>query len=126
MENEEELDGIFLFKNSKTKASNETIFQEILTPTTVTSVLSEDAVEAGVKWMKSFLKKFLTPSLLHKPVTPVHSDQIIAESTTLPPFTHENDSLMCLPVKCKVRKITRGNRRHKIKTRKQRNRKTRK
>ena len=120
METEEDT-GIFLFKNSKTKISTETIFIEEKRASQDDSVnFSKDFVNG--KWMKKFLKKFLRPSLLHKPITAITSEQIILESGKLPPFKDvKEEEVLVLTGKGKVKKITRGNRRHKIKTRRQRN-----
>lgn len=117
METEED-SGIFLFKNSKTKISTETIFVEEFKEEKET--LSKYFDNSG-KWMKRFLKRFLRPSLLHTPISAVTSEDIILESKKLPPFTDTQGEEVLGLLKGKVRKVTRGNRRHKIKTRRQRN-----
>lgn len=122
MENDDEFEGIFLFKDSKVKVSN-LIFKD-------EEKLKEDAniksENDGGKWMKKFLKKFLRPSLLFFPITPITSDQIISDSTKIPRFIHPDDSILNLNSCALKKKMTRGNRRHKIKTRKQRNYKAKK
>ena len=120
METDEDT-GIFLFKNSKTRISTETIFVEEKRPSQEDSInFSKDFVNG--KWMKKFLKKFLRPSLLHKPITAITSEQIILESGKLPPFKDvKEEDVLVLTGNGKVRKMTRGNRRHKFKTRRQRN-----
>jgi hypothetical protein len=117
METEED-SGIFLFKNSKTKISTETIFVEEFKEEKET--LSKYFDNSG-KWMKRFLKRFLRPYLLHTPISAVTSEDIILESKKLPPFADTQGEEVLGLLKGKVRKVTRGNRRHKIKTRRQRN-----
>lgn len=105
--------GIFLFKNSKSKASNESIFQaEAVKP-----IFSDFSPDFGMKWMKKFLRKMINPSLLFKPITPVPSTQLQTESSQLPAADGE---LIEIKSTGRVKKVTRGNRRHKIKTRRQR------
>ena len=118
---ESEDSGIFLFKNSKAKVVTETIFEDETTKPQPSNSVLKDFVTG--KWMKTFLKKFLTPSLLHKPITAVSPEEIYTESKALPPFksAKEEEPVLELPLKGKVRKVTRGNRRHKIKTRRLRN-----
>ena len=119
MENDEEFEGIFLFKDSKVKVSN-LIFKDEEKLKEDANVKNENNDKGG-KWMKKFLKRFLRPSLLFSPITPITSDQIISESSKIPRYIHQGDSILHLNSCALKKKITRGNRRHKIKTRKQRN-----
>lgn len=122
MDQTDEDTGIFLFKTSKAKVSTESIFSNESETTKLSLISSRDFLNG--KWMKRFLKRFLTPSLLHTPVTAISSDQILTESTNLPPFKSDakEEVVLELPLKGKkMRRVTRGNRRHKIKTRRQRN-----
>lgn len=117
METTEE--GIFLFKNSKAKVSTDSIFVEELKNETRVSKDSKEFLNG--KWMKSFLKRFLTPSLLHKPIAALTCEHVLDEAEKLPQFKNGQEEEEVLKVG-KVRKVTRGNRRHKIKTRRQRRR----
>lgn len=121
MEATEEDSGIFLFKNSKAKVSTDSIFVEGTSlGANPNNTISKDAKEFyNGKWMKSFLKRFLTPSMLHKPIIAVSCEQVLHESEKFPPS--KNDEIVEESSLSKVRKVTRGNRRHKIKTRRQRN-----
>lgn len=114
METEEDT-GIFLFKTSKTKIATETIFVE-----EPKKEIEESVSFSYGKWMKKFLKRFLRPSMLHTPITAVTGEQIVLESKNLPLFKDAQGEIVELK-KGKVKKVTRGNRRHKIKTRRQRN-----
>lgn len=118
MEPEEET-GIFLFKNSKTKISTETIFVEEPKKEAEESLTSKNSFSYG-KWMKKFLRRLLRPSMLHTPIPAITGEEIVAESKNLPIFKDEQGELVELKQKI-IRKVTRGNRRHKIKTRRQRN-----
>ena len=124
MENNDSTDfGIFLFKNSKTKASNETIFQEEeFEPKNHFEKMETSTLLNAKKWMKKFLKKIISPSLLHKPITPVSPSQLQTESQIKYQNGNEEEGIL-IELKGKVKRITRGNRRHKIKSRRQRNQK---
>lgn len=114
----EDNEGIFLFKNSKSKLSNESIFSFPTVDDSENSMLeiANEFFNDG-KWMQAFLKRILRPSLLCKPVVFVSREQVIKEGLAL--SVHENDGLVSHLSK-KVRRVTRGNRRHKIQTRKSR------
>ena len=118
METEED-PGIFLFKNSKIKISTETIFVEEVKKEETTKV-SKDFING--KWMKRFLNRFLRPSLLHTPIPALTSEEIVSESKKLPPFKDAQSEVVEWKNQ-NARKVTRGNRRHKIKTRRQRRQK---
>ena len=108
--------GIFLFKNSKSKVSNDSIFHEPIEP----EVRKDFGVDFGMKWMKKFLKRMVCPSLLHKPITAVPASQLQTESHAKFKSNDEGE-IIALEGKGRGGRITRGNRRHKIKSRRQRN-----
>lgn len=113
--------GIFLFKSSKNRVSTESIFIEEKQPQEkkISEISSSEFVNG--KWMKKFLLKFSNPSLLKKSIIPISIEQLTLESKLSLPCT---DGIEVVQKLIKVKKITRGNRRHKIKTRKQRRLKT--
>lgn len=113
----DDFEGIFLFKNSKVKANSDSIFVE----EAVTNVTSDQMIDfVNGKWMKRFLKRFISPSLFHTPITPVSYDQVCQEALKMP-RTVEGELLDLTELNKKnSKRVTRGNRRHKIKTRKQR------
>lgn len=125
MEDDSMNSGIFLFKNSKSKASNESIFQEkSFEPVNNAKNYVNYSPDFGEKWMKKFLKKMINPSLFFKPITPVPPTQLQTESQIIiPEATGNNDDGELIEVKSKGKKVTRGNRRHKTKSRRLRNKK---
>lgn len=120
----DEDDGIFLFKDSKTKISN-VIFSTTSTndniDTNTTTTTNNSTLKYG-KWFKTFLKRFQNPSGFFYPVHPIPHDQIISES--LKRIENSVPECQVLTSKTTCKKITRGNRRHKIKTRRLRRQKT--
>lgn len=114
MEDDQNDSGIFLFKTSKSKVSTESIFQkpESLFPENIMKT-----ADFGKKWMQKFLKRITSPASLHKPIIPVSSIQLQMES--LMKYQSEVDQVIEIKLR-KGKKMTRGNRRHKIKTRRQR------
>lgn len=111
--------GIFLFKSSKTRTSTDSIFQS--EPPKEQNEQNEQFSKEFINgnWMKRFLLKFSNPSLLSSTktlISPVTTEQLQRESQISYKNSKEEEVLDA----SKVKKITRGNRRHKIKTRKQR------
>ena len=119
METEED-GGIFLFKTSKTKVSTESIFAEVPGIEIEEGNFVPKFPLNDSKWMKNFLRRFQRPSLLHTPLIAFTGEEIVLQSMNLPPFVDAQGEVVELK-NVKMRKITRGNRRHKIKTRRQRN-----
>ena len=116
----DELDnGIFLFKSSKSRVSTDSLFTEPAETKTEPLI----PLVSSYKWMKQFLLKYTNPSLLPSTntLTPVTSEQLLVESCQK--FAEEKDLVVDISVP-NIRKLTRANRRHKIKTRRQRTSKT--
>jgi len=125
----EEEEGIFLFKNSKCKVTEATIFHEQKqtekeeSETLKNEISNTSAFHSYQKWFKGFLRRFQNPSGFFYPIQAISPEQIISESRNKS-ATLKDENVISIPAAVqKKRRITRGNRRHKIKTRRLRNKK---